>query len=273
MKEEELIIVTGATGGLGQCIAHFFAQEAVAHPQWHPVFCCRNAQKGDALCQQIVAGGLPRTRFTLLLADMSSQTGVDALAAAIVHLGRPVRWLVNNAASIFAGYAVNADGIERTMALNYRAPARLSKLLAAHFLPGASLVNILSVSRSFFPLRSDDLHGSAKAYFRIRSYSCSKLALTIFTAEMAHRHPQIYVNGVDPGIMNTAMLRMDKWFDPLTDLLFRPFTRRPEESMPAVVAACLNADKVSGHIFTNKRHFPIEKKIAGHPLRESIYEM
>ena len=270
MKERELLVVTGATGGLGRCIARFFAEEALLSPSLHPVFCCRNAQKGEALCREVEALGLSSGQYTLLQADLSTKAGVDVLAKAIVDLDAPIHWLVNNAAGMFANYGTTADGVELHMGVNFLAPARLSERLVPLLSAGSSLVNILSCSRNFFPLKPGFLIGPEKGYFRLRSYSRSKLALSIFTADMAERYPHLHINGVDPGVMNTGMLKMDQWFDPLTDLFFRPFTRKPEQSLPAVIAACRNTAVVSGQIFTNRRYFPIERKIAQHPLKAEV---
>ena len=270
MKENELLVVTGATGGLGRCIARFFAAEALQHKQLHPVFCCRNARKGAALCQEIEAAGLPAGRYTLLLADLSSKAGVDELAEKIKALDCPIHGLINNAASMFADYGTNADGMEMHIAVNFLAPARLSERLIGLIQPSGSLVNILSCSRNFFPLKPDFLVSKKSGYFRLRNYSCSKLALSMYTADMATRYPHLHINGVDPGVMNTGMLKMNMWFDPLTDLLFRPFTRKPAQSMPAVIAAYHNHAQVTGHIFTNRRHFPVERSIAQHRLRHAV---
>ena len=270
MKDKELLIVTGATGGLGKCIARYFATEALGNRQLHPVFCCRNAQKGAALCHEIEALGLSENRYTLLLADLSTHAGVDELAEKVKALGCPIRLMVNNAASMFAHYGTNADGVEMHMAVNFLAPARLTERLIGLIEPTGGVVQILSCSRNFFSLKPNFLVSQKAGYFRLRNYSCSKLALSMYTADLAARYPQLHINGVDPGVMNTGMLKMDKWFDPLTDLLFRPFTRKPMESMPAVIAACQNVDRVSGQIFTNRRHFPVERKIAEHRLREAV---
>ena len=245
MKEsEELIIVTGATGGLGKCISSFFKEEALANPHLHPVFCCRDEVKGRMLCKQLQSEGLPESRYTLLVADFSSLQNVEKLIDDIIALNIPIRWLVNNAAAMFVNFGQTAEGIENTMAVNFLSPAIISKKLLPHLIPSGSLVNILSVSRNFFPLKPGFLKGEAHGYFRLRTYSCSKLALSIFTALIAERYPHLYINGVDPGVMNTAMLKMNKWIDPFTDIFFRPFTRKPSQSLPAVIRACQNKDQL-----------------------------
>ncbi len=270
MNREELLVVTGATGGLGKSVCHYFARLALQNAQFRPVFCCRNPEKGESLCEEIVRSGLPRERFSLLLADLSNKEGVRSLVAQLVALGAPVRYLVNNAASMFASYCQNEEGIEMNMAVNFFAPALLAEMMVPHLASGASVVNVLSVTRKGHAIGENFLTGDESRYSRLENYSQSKLALSIFTADMAARYPGLRINGVDPGVMNTAMLRMEKWYDSLADLLFRPFTRRPEDSLPAVIHACEVVDGTSGHVFTAHRHFAIERKIAENPFRQVI---
>ena len=272
-KKKELLVVTGATGGLGRSVCHYFAQLAMDNENVHPVFCCRNAQKGECLCNEIYNMGLPRERSSLLLADLASEAGVESLVQQIGDLQLPVRYLVNNAASMFASYQLSKDGFEMNMAVNFYAPALLAEKVIPHLAEGASLVNVLSVTRNGHSIGPDFMVGEEKDFSRLNNYSKSKLALSVFTADMAERHPEFSINGVDPGVMNTSMLRMEKWYDSLADILFRPFTRKPEDSLPAIIHACENDDKVSGHIFTSRKHFPIEKKIANHPLKGAIREI
>ena len=270
---KELLVVTGATGGLGRSVSHHFALMALEHPNFHPVLCCRNPKKGERLCQEVSDWGLSRDRFSLLLADLSSEKGVQSLVDQIAALDLPVRYLVNNAASMFADYRLSEDGIEMNMAVNFYAPALLAERILPYLAPGASLVNVLSVTRNGHKIDENFLVGDESKFSRLNNYSQSKLALSIFTADMAARHPEFLINGVDPGVMNTSMLKMEKWYDSLADLFFRPFTRKPEDSLPAIIHACEDIDKVSGHIFTSRKHFPIEKKIAGHPLKAKIRDI
>lgn len=71
--------------------------------------------------------------------------------------------------------------------------------------------------------------GEKGSFWRIPIYSNTKLALLLFTIELAERLRArgITVNAADPGIVSTNIIRMDQWFDPLTDIFFRPFIRTP----------------------------------------------
>jgi len=63
------------------------------------------------------------------------------------------------------------------------------------------------------------------------------------------------VNAVDPGVVNTGMITMHKWYDPLADIFFRPFIKSPEQgAMTAILLATSDQYvNVSGGFFRNKR--------------------
>ncbi|HZK20190.1 MAG TPA: SDR family NAD(P)-dependent oxidoreductase [Treponemataceae bacterium] len=269
MRQKELLIVTGATGGFGKAIALFFARLRLKDTNVHPVLCCRNKKKAEKLKQEIELVGLDSTDYTVLLSDLSQCAGIDILIAHIKALGLPIRALVNNAGAMFKSYQTNVDEIEMNMAVNFYGPAKLAEALAQLVVPGGSIINVVSLSRKFVNIDSDFLRASPKSYSRVNNYAKSKLALTVFTKDMAERYPDLYINAVDPGIMNTNMIKMGKWFDFLTDFLFRPFTYEPSQSLEAIEAAVQK--KISGYVFTRKKYFPVEKNIAQHPLKELIH--
>lgn len=270
MKGKELLIVTGANGGFGKVISMYFVSLAVKDKDFYPILCCRNKDKVKELREYINPLGLSSDDYAIFLADLSSSSSVDKLAFRIKSLNLPIRVLVNNAASMFANHQTNEEGIEMNMAVNFYEPARLSEMLASEIVQEGAIINVVSLSRKYVDIKSDFLKGNSNSYNRVSSYSKSKLALSIFTTDMAERYPNIYVNGVAPGIMNTKMIKMDKWFDKLVDYLFRPFTLEPLQSLKAIQAACQNTDNVKGYIFTRKKHYPIEKKIAKHPLKQLV---
>lgn len=270
MQGKELLIVTGASGGFGKAISMYFASLAAQKRDFYPILCCRNKEKVKELREYLDPLGLSCDDYAIFLTDLSSSSSVDELAYRIKSLNLPIRVLVNNAASMFASHQTNDEGIEMNMAVNFYAPARLSEMLASEITQGGAIVNVVSLSRKYVDIESDFLKGNPNSYNRVSGYSRSKLALSIFTTDMAERYPNIYVNGVDPGIMNTKMIKMDKWFDKFVDYLFRPFTLEPSQSLEAIHAACQNTDNVKGYVFTRKGCFPMEKKIAKHPLRQLI---
>ena len=78
----------------------------------------------------------------------------------------------------------------------------------------------------------------------------------LFTIELSERLREkgITVNAADPGIVSTDIITMHQWFDPLTDIFFRPFIRTPRRgSLPAFRA--LSAP--SGVICCARRQHPL----------------
>ena len=63
----------------------------------------------------------------------------------------------------------------------------------------------------------------------------------------------------DPGIVDTDMIRLDRWFDPLTDIFFRPFCNSPARgARPAVNALCSDACM---QIFSGAGHHDVPRKL------------
>ena len=60
------------------------------------------------------------------------------------------------------------------------------------------------------------VNGGLRHYHRIPVYSNTKLALLLFTRELAARLADrgVTVNAADPGIVNTKFIHLDAWFDP-----------------------------------------------------------
>jgi short chain dehydrogenase len=94
------------------------------------------------------------------------------------------------------------DGFERTWAVNVIAPFLLTHLL----LPIVSerVVNVSSISASS-KLDFGDLNAE-KGFSANKAYGASKLAMQMFTAELARRAPAVTTLSLDPGTVNTKML-------------------------------------------------------------------
>ena len=79
----------------------------------------------------------------------------------------------------------------------------------------------------------------------------------MYTAHLSTkiRDKGISVNAADPGIVDSDMITMHSWVDPLANLFFRPFISSPRKgAIGAIYAAS------SPEIFTKHRHTPIPTK-------------
>lgn len=259
---EGRIIVTGATGGIGGAVT-----EALAAQGRDIVMACRNAHKAEELRTRILASH-PHARLELRSLDLGSLDSVRAFAA---ELGsEPVSALFNNAGVISRGYALNADGFENTFCVNYFAPFLLTQLLLDRMQHGSRVVNMVSLTCRYVRVTEASLRPSEKDFSQLGTYARSKLALLHFSQELARRHPDLCVNLADPGIVNSGMISMGRWFDPLADVLFRPFIKSPEKGAIPPLSALASPER--NRYFVGKRMTEIPTRFRDPDLQRRLWE-
>ena len=89
------------------------------------------------------------------------------------------------------------------------------------------------------------------SFSQLATYGLSKKALTDAAMQLAAENPRLRIVCFDPGIVDTGMISLHRWFDPLADIFFRPFIRSPRKgAMPAIRAFY---GKETGRIYTLRR--------------------
>jgi NAD(P)-dependent dehydrogenase (short-subunit alcohol dehydrogenase family) len=118
--------------------------------------------------------------------------------------------------------------------------------------------------------------GRKGSFWRIPIYSNSKLALTLFTFDLAERLKDkgITVNAADPGIVSTDIIRMHNFIDPLTDIFFRPFIRTPRQGADTAIRLLLEEDKATqtGTFNRSGRIIDVGDKFAHHKQMHELWE-
>jgi NAD(P)-dependent dehydrogenase (short-subunit alcohol dehydrogenase family) len=205
---EQTILVTGATDGLGKALARDLASRGATvllHGRSHERLAETLREIGEAT-------GSDRVRP--YLADLSSLDEVRRLAEEVERDHERLDLLVNNA-GIGAGKRdgpreESADGHELRFAVNYLAPFLLTNLLLPLLRRSAParIVNVASVGQA--PIDFDDVM-LERGYDGFRAYRQSKLALIMFTFELAKRlraeRAGVTVNALHPAsLMNTKMV-------------------------------------------------------------------
>lgn len=170
--------------------------------------------------------------------DISSPRSIAAFAERLSHEGIAIDGLLNNAGTIARRYEVTAEGFELVTATNYLGTYLLTRKLLPMMNEGAHVVCTASLSCYVARLGRDFFDLSADNYRQIKAYSNSKMALVYFAQELHRRYgKQLHVNLTDPGIVNSRMIHLDRWFDSLADIAFRPFVKSPQQgAVPAVRA-------------------------------------
>jgi len=178
-----LVVVTGATGGLG-----YETARALAAAGAEVVLAGRNDSKGaNALARLRAAHPEATARFGRL--DLASLASVAAFAETLLAAGRGIDLLVNNAGVMaLPERQVTADGFEMQFATNYLGhfalTARLLPLLRR--VPGARLVNVSSLAAGLDSIDFADLE-SQQSYAPFRTYGTTKLAMLMFALEFQRR--------------------------------------------------------------------------------------
>lgn len=265
------VIVTGANKGLGRAVAMGLATSGAAI-----LLACRDAERGSSAAREIAASsGNPDVRHAIL--DLASVRSVSRFAEERIREGRPIDALVNNAGALPPRYASSPDELELTVHTNYVGLFQLTTSLAPLLRDGTG--RILAVSSVMYRLgRVDDglFRRPPEAYDKFRAYADSKLAALLFCLELGDRLAGrgVRVSSIDPGIVDTGILRMHSLIDPLTDLLFRPFVRSPEEAAYLLVrlASGERAGASLEPYYVRRRERRLGARFLMHPERSALWD-
>ncbi len=268
----KLAIITGAGTGMG-----FEEVKAVAGKGFHTIMACHHPEAAEERRQAIVkATGNEHVEVVGIdLADLSSvRRFADQIKVRFQHLDL----LMNNAGTLETGLHITQDNMERTVQVNYVGPYLLTRLLLPLMGEGSRIVNMVSLTYRVGSLDFPDFfqRGRKGSFWRIPIYSNSKLALTLFTFDLAERlrDKGITVNAADPGIVSTDIIRMHNFIDPLTDIFFRPFIRTPRQGADTAIRLLLDEDKATqtGTFNRSGRIIDVGDKFAHHKQMHELWE-
>ena len=268
----KIAIVTGADGDMGM-----EETRAVAQAGYHTIMACYCPSKAQAKCEKL-RKETGNENIEVIGIDLASLKSVREFADIVKERFGRVDLLMNNAGTLETGQHFTVDGLERTISVNYVGPYLLTRLLIPVMPKGARIVNMAScvhpMGRLNFPHMFE--RGCKGCFLRIWPYSNSKLAITLFTFELAKRIKDmgITVNAVDPGIVNTGIIRMQMFFDPITDLIFRPIIRTPLQGADTAIRLLLDKD-VEGQTGTfnrSRKIIDLGKKYTQHPKMQELWD-
>jgi NAD(P)-dependent dehydrogenase (short-subunit alcohol dehydrogenase family) len=198
--EGKICLVTGSTSGIGKVTA-----KELAHTGATVVLVSRTRAKGEATQAEITqATGNPHVE--LLVADLSLLAEVRRLASEFHHTYSHLHLLVNNAGCAYPTRTLTSEGLEATLVVNYLAPFLLTELLLDTLKASAParIVNVSSAQHANAHIEFDNLQGE-KQYGNLSNYNQAKLALLLWTYELARRleGTGVTVNALHPGITAT----------------------------------------------------------------------
>ncbi|KAI9855080.1 MAG: hypothetical protein M1813_000564 [Trichoglossum hirsutum] len=188
------------------------------HRPEHIYFTGRDAERAAAVIDDIKTT-TPAANLTFLRCDLASLSSVSQAARDFISKSQRLDTLICNAGIMFVPPGLTADGYEIQFGTNHLGHALLTKLLLPTLLrttadqPNADVrvVSVSSTAHAAHPLggiRFPDLKTPQdKGVFGDWTrYGQSKLANTLYAAELARRHPSITSVAVHPGIVRTSLI-------------------------------------------------------------------
>lgn len=238
-----IAIVTGANSGIGLETARVLAQKGA-----HVVLACRNQEKGEAACADILQGA-PHAKVEFQQLDLSSLQSVNTFAEGFTAAHPRLDLLINNAGiMMLPSLGRTVDGFELQFGTNHLGHFALTGRLLSTLLKTAHsrVVTVSSVMHRYGPLDFDNL-SAEKHYSPTKAYGYSKLANLLFMRELQRRYHKgsgsLISSAAHPGSTRTNLQQYKPSFRWMMSL---PFAAQepPAGALPTLYAA--TAQDVSG---------------------------
>jgi NAD(P)-dependent dehydrogenase (short-subunit alcohol dehydrogenase family) len=201
----KLAVVTGASDGFGLGLATRLAGAGA-----EVIMPVRNEQKGAAAAAEIKRA-VPAAAVSTRRLDLSSLQSVTDLAGQLLSEDRPIHIMINNAGVMTPPQRrVTVDGFELQFATNHLGHfALVGQILPLLRKGNARVTTQSSIAAAQHGIHWDDLQWE-KSYSTSKSYSSSKIAVSLFGMELNRRSTAggwgIVSNVAHPGVAATNLL-------------------------------------------------------------------
>lgn len=194
MPSSKVIVITGASDGIGAAAAHQLA--AAGH---RLVVIGRSPEKTKKVAESIAADSY--------VADFTRLDDVRRLASVLLTAYPRIDVLANNAGGVFGDRTKTIDGFEKTFQINHLAPFLLTTTLLDTLIASrASVIQTSSIgARMADRLDVNDLDHDTR-YDPVRAYNAGKLENILFTRELHRRYHRVGMSSAafHPGNVATS---------------------------------------------------------------------
>ncbi len=168
---DRLVVITGATSGIGYLTARTYAARSA-----NLICVNRNEEKSRALRDEITYEF--GTSCELMIADMSRLGDAHRVGLELAKLSSPIDVLIHNAGLYITRRSVTADGFETVFMVNYLSSFIINYLIAPKLIAQecARIILVNSEGHRFAPwgIHLDDMNWERRRYNGLRSYGSAK---------------------------------------------------------------------------------------------------
>lgn len=226
----QVIVVTGATSGLGQAAATQLAKCGATL-----VLVGRTTARNEQAVSLMVAES-GNTEITAIAADLGDYSEVRALADRVLCEHRRLDVLIHNAGALLDERHETAEGTETTVASQVVGPFLLTGLLLGRLTAtaGSRVLTMSSGGMYTAGLTVSDLEMSAKDYKGAKQYARAKRAQVTLNELWAERfgHAGVTFHSLHPGWVATPGVAAAL---PVFSRLMGPLLRSPDQGADTLV--------------------------------------
>jgi NAD(P)-dependent dehydrogenase (short-subunit alcohol dehydrogenase family) len=270
MNKKPIVVITGANSGIGKATAIKLAKTGA-----HIIMVCRNQERGKEALDDVIKGSNSNI-VELMLCDLSSFQSIHQFCEELKQKFDQIDVLIHNAGAIYPKRKVSSDGFELQFQVNYLAPFLMTHLLLDSIKKAKG--RIISVSSGIHKIGKmhDNMINLEKGYRPFKAYAQSKLAITMFTVELAERlkNTGVTVNCLHPGGVRTKIgIDRETGFGTFITTLFKPFFITPEEGAETSVylATSNEVATTTGQYFYKKKISKMSKHALTKESREKLW--
>lgn len=248
MKQDligKIILVTGATNGIGKAATTEFAKRGAS-----VTLIGRDQEKTEQIVNELKAS-TANPNLDYILCDLTKLADIRLAAEEFKSKHDRLDVLVNNAGATFKKPVLGPDGYEITFALNHLAYFQMTTALL-DLIRKTPNARVVSTSSSMQARGKLDLVQTPynTAVSGPRAYGTSKLANILFTKELQRKleGTSAVANCFEPGMVNTSFgaFGTDQgWFINLVYTLAQPFAVTPEQGADSLIWLATSAEAAS----------------------------
>lgn len=234
--EDKIILITGATSGMGEAFADLFAAEGA-----HVIIVGRNGERGELVKKRIISRG---DKASFFICDVTNESEIIQLKKEILKSFGKLDVLVNNAGVLITSSVdeIDLDDWDKTFKVNTDAVMLMTK----HFIDeivksGGNILNNASI---------DGLQSNVRGRATYM-YGASKAATIQFTLICARNYSdKIRVNCLCPGVTETPFFT-NRDFSRFNSSIPLGRVGRPEEiAKAALFLVSDDASYITGAVLT-----------------------